>query len=147
MIRSLDSISRLRATPSPHQVAKMALKIQRHLEVPHHRSPSQSPARKPTPDQPETWYCLEIQVTSTKDERVTPPPTHACCRCQLWKTWFRDGKAGLTEAVVTEPRLGHPVLQAAVIRRRTEFGQGDDMLHSCIVRCHQPNKPNSVPNQ
>ena len=40
-------------------------------------SPSQSLARKPTPDWPETWYCLEIQVTSTEDGRVTPPPTHA----------------------------------------------------------------------
>ena len=40
-------------------------------------SPSQSLARKPTPDWPETWYCLEIQVTSTKDGGVTPPPHHA----------------------------------------------------------------------
>ena len=39
-------------------------------------SPSQSLTRKPTPDQPETQYCLEIQVTSTKDEGVTPPPPH-----------------------------------------------------------------------
>ena len=29
-------------------------------------SPSQSPARKPIPDHHETWYCLEIQVISTK---------------------------------------------------------------------------------
>ena len=40
-------------------------------------SPSQSLARKPTPDWPETQYCLEIQVTSTKDGGVTPPPPHA----------------------------------------------------------------------
>ena len=40
-------------------------------------SPSQSPARKPKPYQLETWYCLEIQVTLTKDGRVTPPPPHA----------------------------------------------------------------------
>ena len=40
-------------------------------------SPSHSLARKPTPDWPETQYCLEIQVTSTKDEGVTPPPPHA----------------------------------------------------------------------
>ena len=39
-------------------------------------SPSKSLARKPTPDQPETQYCLEIQVTSTKDGGVTPPPPH-----------------------------------------------------------------------
>ena len=56
----------------------MALKIQRHLVAPLHHvhHPCLLP-RKPTPDWPETWYCLEIQVTSTEDERVTPPPPHA----------------------------------------------------------------------
>ena len=39
-------------------------------------SPSQSLARKPTPDQSETPYCLEILVTSTKDGGVIPPPPH-----------------------------------------------------------------------
>ena len=39
-------------------------------------SPSQSLARKLTPDQPEAWYCLGIQVTLTKDGRVTTPPPH-----------------------------------------------------------------------
>ena len=29
------------------------------------------------PDHPETWYCLEIQVNSTKDGGATPPPPHA----------------------------------------------------------------------
>ena len=38
------------------------------------QSPSQSPARKP--DCPETWYCLEIQVISTKDDKAIPPPSH-----------------------------------------------------------------------
>ena len=45
--------------------------------TPHPFSPSQSPVRKPTPDCPETWYCLEIQVTSTEEGRMTPPPQHA----------------------------------------------------------------------
>ena len=40
------------------------------------QSPSWSLARKPTPDWPETQYCLEIQVTPTKDEGATPPPSH-----------------------------------------------------------------------
>ena len=40
-------------------------------------SPSQSLVRKPTPDCPETWYCLEIQVVSTKEGGTTPPPPHA----------------------------------------------------------------------
>ena len=39
------------------------------------QSPSQSPVRKP--NCPETQYCLEIQVVSTKDERAAPPPSHA----------------------------------------------------------------------
>ena len=39
-------------------------------------SPSQSPARKPTPDWPETWYCLEIQVILTKDGGMTLPLPH-----------------------------------------------------------------------
>ena len=39
-------------------------------------SPSQSLARKLTPNWPETQYCLEIQVISTKDGKMTPPPPH-----------------------------------------------------------------------
>ena len=44
--------------------------------TPSHSS-SQSPVRKPTPDHPGTWYCLEIQVISTEDRGTTPPPLHA----------------------------------------------------------------------
>ena len=40
-------------------------------------SPSQCLARTPTPDWPETRYCLEMQVTSTEDDRATPPPPHS----------------------------------------------------------------------
>ena len=39
-------------------------------------SPFQSPTGKLTPGQPETWYCMEIHVALTKDERVKPPPPH-----------------------------------------------------------------------
>ena len=38
------------------------------------QSSSQSLVRKP--DCHETWYCLEIHVVSTKDERAVPPPSH-----------------------------------------------------------------------
>ena len=67
-------------------------------------SSSWSPARKSTPDWPETRYCLEIQVTSTEDERAIPLLLHA------WQTLIVEdmvweGKAGLTEAVVTGPHL------------------------------------------
>ena len=40
-------------------------------------SPAQSLVRKQTPDCPETWYCLEIQVISTKDQETILPPPHA----------------------------------------------------------------------
>ena len=65
-------------------------------------SPSQSQARKPTPDQSETRYCLEIQVTSTKDEGATPQPPHAW-QVPIVEDMVQDGKSGLTEAVVTGP--------------------------------------------
>ena len=39
------------------------------------QSPSQSLVRKPYYQ--ETQYCLEIQVTSTKDKRTTLPPSYA----------------------------------------------------------------------
>ena len=69
--------------------------------APYH-SPSQSLVRKPTPNHPEVWYCLEIQVISTKEGGTTPPLPHA------WQVSFVEdmvwyGKSGLTEAVVTGP--------------------------------------------
>ena len=64
------------------------------------QSPSQSPVREP--DCHETWYCLEIQVISTRDERAAPSPSHAC-QVPIVEDMVQDGKAGLTEAVVTGP--------------------------------------------
>ena len=62
--------------------------------------PSQSPVRKP--DCPETWYYLEIQVISTKDGRAAPPCSHTW-QAPIVEDMVWDGKAGLTEAVVTGP--------------------------------------------
>ena len=59
-------------------------------------------AWKPTPDWPETWYCMEIQVTSTKDGRGTPPSPHTW-QAAVVEDMVQDGKSGLTEAVVTDP--------------------------------------------
>ena len=61
-------------------------------------SPSHSLVRKP--NHPETQYCLEIQVVSTEDERVAPPPSHAW-QVPIVEDMVWDGKAGLMEAVVT----------------------------------------------
>ena len=65
-------------------------------------SPSWSLVRKPTPDWPETQYCLEIQMTSTKDGGATPPPPHAW-QVSIVEDMVWDGKSGLTEAMVTGP--------------------------------------------
>ena len=101
MIKSLELISRLRATPSHHQVAITALKIQRHLEAPHHTH------------HPSLWQGNQhliglrpvlFENTGALHWRwgVTPPPPH------IWqvpvvedKVW--DGTSNLTEVVVTGP--------------------------------------------
>ena len=61
-------------------------------------SPSQSLARKP--EHPKTWYCLEIQVISTEDDKVIPPPSHTQ-QAPIVEDMVQEGRAGLTEAVVT----------------------------------------------
>ena len=64
--------------------------------------PSQSLMRRQTPDCPETRYCLEIQITSTKDGGTNPPPSHAW-QVPVVEDMLWDGKSGLTEEVVTGP--------------------------------------------
>ena len=74
-------------------------------------SPSQSLARKQTPDHPETWFCLEIQVTSSKDGGTTPPPPHVW-HASRWQIWpYRNG--------CDRPRPDHPILWKKIPRRRT----------------------------
>ena len=65
-------------------------------------SPSQSLARKQTPDHPETQCCLEIQGISTKDRGTTPPLPHTW-QMPVVEDMLQDGKSDLTEAVVTGP--------------------------------------------
>ena len=69
--------------------------------TPSHSS-SQFPVRKPTPDCPETWYCLQIQVISTEDRGTTPPPP-CVWQVSVVEDMVWDGKSGLTEAVVSGP--------------------------------------------
>ena len=83
-------------------VAEMALKIQRHLEVPHHIHHLSLQQRNQHLISPETWYCLEIKVTSTTDERATPPPPHTW-QAPIVEDMVQDDKSGLTEAIVTSP--------------------------------------------
>ena len=97
-------------------------------------SPSQSPARKPTPDSPETQYCLEIHVKSTEDDMAIPPPPH---------TWQATncGRHGLgrqnwpNRSCSDQPRTGCSVLWTAIIRRRTEHRWGE-RHHIHIIRSH-----------
>ena len=137
MIRSLELISRLRATSLHHQAARMALKKQRHLVV------TPAPVHHPS-----LWwgnqhltalrlqYCLEIQVISTKEGELHHH-LHMPGRCQLWKTWSEMANAGLTEAVVTGPGWAILFYGQWSVRRRTELGWGIKMLHVHPVRSHQ----------
>ena len=65
-------------------------------------SPSQSPARTLIHDWPEMWYCLEIQVVSTEDDKVIPPPPHTW-QALIVEDMVFEGRTGLTESVVTGP--------------------------------------------
>ena len=62
--------------------------------------PISVPARTPARDQPETQYCLEIQVVSTEDDKVIPPPPHAW-QVPIVEDMVHEGRACLTEAIVT----------------------------------------------
>ena len=69
------------------------------VSAPSH-SPFWSPARTPASDQPETQNCLEIQVVSTGDDKVLPPPPYAW---PIVEDMVCEGRTGLTEAVRTGP--------------------------------------------
>ena len=64
------------------------------------KPPSQSLARKP--DYPKTWYCLEIQVISTEDDKIIPPPCHTW-QVPIMEDMVWEGRTGLIEAIVTSP--------------------------------------------
>ena len=145
MLRRLELAYKLRATPSHHWAADMALKRQRHLVAPPPHAPSQYPVRKPTPDWPGTQYCLEIQVISTEDGGTTPPTPHTW-QVPVVKDMVQDGKSSLTEAVVTGP--GRAVLFYGTVIKDWAWVRCE-MLCSC---CQEPlvgwaNKPISMPTQ
>ena len=80
-------------------------------------SPSWSLARKPTTDWPKTQYCLEIQVPTLKMGEQHHHPSHlAGVSCgRHGPRWQIQPNRGSCD----RPRLGHPVLWVAIIRRRT----------------------------
>ena len=86
-------------------------------------SASQSPARKPNCH--ETGYCLEIQVISTEDERAAPSPSHTW-QVPIVQNMVQDGKAGLTEAVVTGPSWAILFYGQWSLAEGLSFGEGQD---------------------
>ena len=69
--------------------------------------PSQSLVRKPMPDHPDTWYCLGIHITLTKEAGAAPPPPLAWM-VPVVEDMLCHGRTGLTKAVVMG--LGRAVL-------------------------------------
>ena len=115
-----------------------------------HSSPSCSPswslAGKPKPNWSETQYCLEIQVTYTKDGGVTLPPPHVW-QTPIMEDMVQDGKSSLTEAVVTSPGW------AILFYGWQSLGEGLSLgeVQGTSSHCQEPlaglaNKLNTAPN-
>ena len=79
-------------------------------------SPSQSLVRRPMPDHPEIWYCLEIQVILTEEGRAMPPPPHTW-QVPVVEDMLGDGKSSLT-VIVMGPG------QAILFYGRQSLGEG-----------------------
>ena len=65
-------------------------------------APSHSPVRQLSPGHPETWYCLGIHVTLTKEIAVAPLLPHAWM-APVVEDMLHHSRTGLTEAVVMGP--------------------------------------------
>ena len=133
MIRNLEVISRLRATPSHHQVARMVLKRQRHLVAPHHvHHPScqQGNQHLTSLKLGIVWkYRWSLPKTGEWHHHPTCLASASCGRHGL--RWQIQPNASSSD----QPKSDLPVLWAVISRRRTEPGW--DVGH-CIhaVRGH-----------
>ena len=133
MIRSLELVSRLRATPSHHPVAGMALKRQRHLVAPHHiHHPSLQRGNQclTTLRLGIVWkYRWSLPKMGNDTTTLTCLAGTSCGRHgPRWQIWPNRSSSDW-------PRPGHFVLWVAIVRRRTEFGQGKGCLIH-LVRSH-----------
>ena len=146
MIWSLESICRLRVTPSHHQAAEMALRIQRHLEAPHHIHHLVSSKETNTGL---AWDSVLFGNTGDLHWKWQNNTTTTSCMAGA-----NSGRHGLRWQILSDrscndwPRQGYPVPWAMIIRRRTELGWG---VTPCLC-CQEAsvglaNRPNSVPNQ
>ena len=88
-------------------------------------SPSQSLARKLKPDWPETWYCLEIPIICTEDDKVVPPTPHTW-QVLIMEDMVWEGRTELTEATVAG--LGWAVLyyRQQSLGERLSLGEARD---------------------
>ena len=126
MIKRLELVSKLRATPSHYWAADMALKRQRHLVAPppiHHSSPQWGNQHLITLGLSIVWntsnpYWIQGNYTTS--------PTHlAGTSCGgHGPRWQIQPNRSSSDG----PRQSCPVLWVVIFRRRTELGWG--------VRCH-----------
>ena len=92
------------------------------------------------PDHPETLYCLEIQVISTKDRDTTPPPP-LTWQVPVIEDMLWDEKSGLTEAVVMGPGW------AILFYGRWSLGEGLSFCEACDAMFMLSGAINWVGNQ
>ena len=88
-------------TPIPSRGREDLEKMGALGSAPSH-SPSWSLARKPLPSCPDTWHCLGIHMTLTKETGAKPPPSHTWM-VPVVEDMLCHGRTGLTKAVVTSP--------------------------------------------
>ena len=122
MNRNLEPISRKRATPSPHQAARIALKIQRCLGAPHpNHHPSLQQGNPTTLRLSKNTGDLHWRWESSTIPIICMASTNCGRHGARWQSWPN-------RSCNDRSRLGCPDLWVMVIRRRTEFGWG--------TRCH-----------
>ena len=100
----------------PTQGAKDLRETKEEDSSPSHL-PTWSPARRLLAGHPKMKYCLEIQVTLTKELGAIPPPSHLWT-APLVEDMLREARTGLTKAVVTGPG------RAILFYRRHSMGEG-----------------------
>ena len=90
-------------------------------------SPSWSPVRKPSPSHPDTWHCLVIHITLTKETGARPPPPHAWT-VPVVEDMLCHGRTGLTEAIVTGPGWAVPFYGRWSLGEGLSLGEARDTM-------------------
>ena len=103
-------------TEVPTQGAKDLQEPEEEDSSPSHL-PSWSPAQRPPSGYLNMKYCLDIQVTLTKELGKIPPPPHSWT-APLVEDMLHEARTGLTKAVVTGPG------RAVLFYGRRSMGEG-----------------------